>query len=221
MGIPDRYFVELVTRPALFFNTDFSFYGYFETKQELATFLSTLSKRMVGISDLHIRIFEAKEERQIEDLHFSMSGKKGSAVEIEPIDFTNNDDTLLFINKYFDISDAKVTHDHYEMEIILQRKSHKDSVILGVFSSINEFVKILSSLSKKVKEEGVINFVIERKGVRICAKSYKMFEDGSILAVELSPHYINLKNTQDLQRYSLYLWENEFENNKISKSQYL
>jgi hypothetical protein len=213
MSINDHYFVELTTKPTLLFYIDYSLYGFFQTKSDLAHYLVAFAEKISGVSDLHLKIFDEKKQSLIEDFHFSMSGKKGSLKGKEVLDFLNREENMLFINKYLDISDLKTYHEQYVAEFVIQRASKKDSVVLAYFSSISEFVKILTHLHKKVREEGNINFTIDHINSiskRLTSRSYKMFENGSILIPEMEKHYIDLKDTKDLQLLSLYIWENDF-----------
>lgn len=213
MTIKDHYFVELVTKPALLFFVDYSLFGFFENKAELSSYLQAFAAKIVGVSDLHMKIYDEGKKEVIENLHFSMSGKKAKLDHSEIIDFLNHDENMLFINKYFDLIDTKSTHEHYFAEFVLQRSSNKDSVVLAFFSSISEFVKILSNLSRKIKDEGGLSFTIDHIcGIkrRLTSRSYKTFENGVILVPEIEKHYLDLKDPKDQQQFSLYLWENDF-----------
>lgn len=219
MSNRDQYFVELIAKPALLFYIDYSLYGFFQTRSDLAHYLVAFAEKISGVSDLQLKIYDKTKHNLIEDFHFSMSGKKGSLKGKEIVDFLNREDNLLFINKYLDISDVKNYHEQYAAEFVIQRESKKDSVVLAYFSSISEFVKILSYFHKKVREEGNINFTIDHINSfsrRLTSRSYKMFENGTLLIPEMEMHYIDLKETKDLQLLSLYIWENDF-TDKISK----
>ncbi len=158
----DRYFVEIITKPQALVSVDFSLFGYFETKPELASFLEELGKRAVGAKDLHIRIHDLLEKTLIEDTHFPIGVKKEKkgAPAGEQLDWSSRASLLSYINKYFDIVDEPHPHHHYVAEVTLQHPEG-DSVMLCYFGAINEFASILEHVGKKIKGEGNLNLVIE------------------------------------------------------------
>jgi hypothetical protein len=220
MTIKDRYFVELVAKPALLFFVDYSLYGFFETKAELSSYLQAFASKMQGVSEMQMKITDEESKEILEVLHFSMQGKKGKLGDSELIDFLNPEENMLFINKYLDLQDIKRTHEHYLADFAMQRPTHKDSVVLAFFSSISEFVRILSCLSKKLKDESNLQFTIDHLDGfkrRLSSRAYKVFENAVLLVPEMEKHYIDLKDIKDRQLLSLYLWENDFTDKVIKK----
>jgi hypothetical protein len=217
MLIQDNYYLEVIARPALLSFVDYSLYGFFDTKEEFALYLQSFAKKFEGAKSLHMKVFNEKNKALIEEFNFDLQSSKIGAIKNEMPNFLSTAESELFIGKYFDIESSKNFRPHYFAEFIIQHpNSRKDSVVLAYFSAINEFVKILSNLNKKIKEDGFFSFTIDLFNLNIkhlVSKSYKMFENGSILVPELETHYINFKNEKDLRKFSLYIWENELTDN--------
>jgi hypothetical protein len=217
MLIQDNYYLEVTARPALLSFVDYSLYGFFNTKEEFALYLQSFAKKFEGAKSLHMRVFDEKNKALIEEFNFDFKSSKIGSIDNEMPNFLSIAESELFIGKYFDIESSKNFRPRYFSEFIIQHpNSKKDSVVLSYFSAINEFVKILSNLSKKIKEDGFFSFTIDLFSLNIkhlVSKSYKMFENGSILVPELEAHYIDFKNEKDLRKFSLYLWEKELTDN--------
>lgn len=215
MPLLDRYFTQIIAKPDVYSIITLYIFGYFDTKEELLSILGRLSAHMQGMKEVHVRILDAKEEKIIEDIHFPIQkpSKKGPT-DHECLDFSDPENTKLFINKYFDLTDSKPAfHEHYCAEFHLDGKEH-NGLILAYFSSVNEFARILEEIGKKIKEEGQLSFTVDhmRPSTKkhLVSKGYKMYSDGSLFVPENRPNCLPLKDKNLVRHFALALWESEF-----------
>ncbi|MDR3624276.1 MAG: hypothetical protein P4L16_03945 [Chlamydiales bacterium] len=212
MAILDRYFTKIEARPLSVSKTSFLLLGYFDTKRELASILSTMGRKMSSACEIHISIKDVTSEKVVDEVSFPVIGKDKGEFRGEKFTFSDHAENMLFIGKYFDIPDHKdhAAHTRYFAEFVLQADDKRESVIISYFSSMNEFVQIFFEVGKKIRGDGVLQFSIRNLNSptkNLISTVYKCYQDGRVLVPDLEPHYINLKEKAAVQHYALFLWE--------------
>lgn len=211
------YFLELQTKRQLLADKDFSLYGFFQKKISLIQMFEHFGKIVSHTKEIHIRIRDINRAILLEDQHFLMVGKKMESADGDRIDFLDKEQLGLFISKYFDIQDENQLLEHYVAEVRFFRQSQDESIVLVYFSNIQEFSRVMALIAKKIDQEGTLQLVIDHLKPfvsRLAIKSFKVLGNGTILMPGQKIHYLDLKNSSDLERFCLDIWENDMTDSK-------